>query len=284
MRQELEDGISKELTALKPVSLGYELSPDLPIGFMDSGMGGLSVLREARKVMPEEDFIYFGDSANAPYGTKPEEEIRRCTFQVVDYLLNRKIKGLAIACNTATSAAVARLRLLYPELPLVGIEPALKPAAERFPGKEILVMATPMTIEQEKFHTLLSRYENQAKIVPVPCAGLMEFVEQGSIYGDELDGYFEEHLGKYMHDDVKAIVLGCTHYPFLKKQLRAYLGERDVQLLDGSLGTSRELRRRLEEKHLLKTKSGEGSLELLNSAGEEKTTLAKKLLALPNVE
>ena len=91
MRQELEDGISKELTALKPVSLGYELSPDLPIGFMDSGMGGLSVLREARKVMPEEDFIYFGDSANAPYGTKPEEEIRRCTFQVVDYLLNRKI-------------------------------------------------------------------------------------------------------------------------------------------------------------------------------------------------
>ena len=138
----------------------HKLSKDMPIGFMDSGLGGLSVLREAVKLMPEEDFIYYGDSKNAPYGTKPEEEIRRLTFDVVDKLMDRGIKGLAVACNTATSAAVKLLRIKYPELPIVGIEPAIKPAVTNCKGGKILVMATPMTIKQPKYHKLLDRYSD----------------------------------------------------------------------------------------------------------------------------
>ena len=131
---------------------------ELPIGFMDSGLGGLSVLIEAVHEMPSEDFLYFGDSANAPYGTKPQEEIKRLTYDVVRILLNRGIKGLAVACNTATSAAVRSLREDYPDLPIVGIEPAIKPAVERNKGGRIIVLATPMTIAQEKYRKLVERY------------------------------------------------------------------------------------------------------------------------------
>ena len=144
---------------------------------MDSGLGGLSVLREAVKLMPEENFVYFGDSANVPYGTKPREEIRRLTFRVVDELLEYEIKGLAIACNTATSAAVKDLRIMYPDLPLVGIEPAIKPAIEQSKGGRILVMATPMTIKQEKFRHLLEIYGEGHEVISVPCDGLVSFVE-----------------------------------------------------------------------------------------------------------
>ena len=122
----------------------------LPIGFIDSGLGGISVLREAIKIMPSENFIYYGDSANAPYGTKPREEIRALTFRVVDILLARGVKGIAVACNTATGAAVRDLRGIYPDLPIVGIEPAIKPAVEQSHGGRILVLATPMTISQDK--------------------------------------------------------------------------------------------------------------------------------------
>ncbi|QDW73288.1 glutamate racemase [Lachnospiraceae bacterium KGMB03038] len=223
----------------------------LPIGFMDSGLGGLSVLREAVRIMPYDDFIYYGDSKNAPYGVKDQETIRRLTFHVVEMLLERGIKGLAIACNTATSAAVAKLRILYPNLPIVGIEPAVKPAVEQNHGGRILVMATPMTIRQEKFHRLLERHRNGKEVIPVPCAGLMEFVEHGELDGDTLEAYFEEHLTPYLTEDTETIVLGCTHYPFLKGYLKKFLGDRKIALIDGSLGTAMELRRRLLEQGLI---------------------------------
>lgn len=185
---------------------------------MDSGLGGLSVLREAIKLMPKEDFIYYGDSLHAPYGVKPQAEIRDLTFAVVEKLLDMGIKGLAVACNTATSAAVRLLRNTYPELPIVGIEPAVKPAVTESHGGRILVMATPMTLKQEKFQNLLAKYREQADIVPVQCDGLMEFVEHGDLDGQELDDYFAEKLSPVLTDDTESIVLGCTHYPFLKKR------------------------------------------------------------------
>lgn len=255
---------------------------NLPIGFVDSGLGGLSVLREAIRIMPAEDFIYYGDSKNAPYGTKPQEVIRELTFKVVETLLEEGIKGLAVACNTATSAAVRKLRLAYPELPIVGIEPAVKPAVVNNHGGRILVMATPMTIQQEKFHVLLDRYRDQAEIVPVSCGGLMEFVEQGNLDGKELDGYFEEHLAPYLTEDTETIVLGCTHYPFLKHHLRDYLGERKIDIIDGSLGTSRELKRRLAEKGLLREENRQGQIVIRNSAEKkELIDLSWQLLKMP---
>ena len=132
----------------------------MPIGFFDSGVGGLSVLREAIKIMPNEDYIYFGDSKNAPYGTKTVDEVRELTFKAVEFLLSKGVKGIAIACNTATSAAVADLRKTYPELPLVGIEPALKPAVELNKDGDILIMATSMTLKEEKFKRLMDKYKD----------------------------------------------------------------------------------------------------------------------------
>ncbi len=254
----------------------------LPIGFMDSGLGGISVLREAVRIMPAEDFIYFGDSLNAPYGTKEQTVIRALTFSVVENLLKQGIKGLAVACNTATSAAVRLLREMYPELPIVGIEPAVKPAVDRSQGGRILVMATPMTIAQEKYHALLNRYKDQAEIVSVPCEGLMEFVEQGKMEGEELNAYFREHLLPYLTEDTETIVLGCTHYPFLKSQLKKFLNHRTIELIDGSLGTSMELKRRLKVKGLLREDDRTGNVVIQNSSGkQDMIDRSYELLRLP---
>ena len=243
---------------------------ELPIGFIDSGLGGISVLKEAVKLMPEENFIYYGDSLHAPYGVRPTQEIKELTYAVVEKLLAMGIKGLAVACNTATSAAVRSLRLDYPELPIVGIEPAVKPAVEASHGGRILVMATPMTIQQEKFHKLLERYQDQAEIIPVPCEGLMEFVEKGDLESDFLNQYFSKVLLPFVTSDTETIVLGCTHYPFLRPHLRDFLnrtvqcgqegnaarGLSHIDLIDGSFGTARELRRRLAVKGLLRGQEG----------------------------
>lgn len=265
----------------------WDQKKNLPIGFMDSGLGGLSVLREAVRIMPAEDFVYYGDSLHAPYGTKEQTVIRDLTFDVVEKLWKRGIKGLAVACNTATSAAVRQLRVAYPDLPIVGIEPAIKPAVSGNRGGTILVMATPMTIRQEKYHALLARYKGEAQIVSVPCEGLMEFVEKGSTEGEELDRYLEIHLAPFLTQDTEAIVLGCTHYPFLKRHLRKYLEKKyredhTIRLLDGSLGTSLELKRRLMEKQLLREEDRIGQVEILNSTGKpEMIELSYRLLRIP---
>ena len=238
---------------------------DLPIGFMDSGLGGLSVLIEAVREMPSEDFLYYGDSANAPYGTRPQEEIRKLTY-AVDKLLERGIKGLAVACNTATGAAVRSLREDHPDLPIVGIEPAIKPAVEANKGGRIIVMATPMTIAQQKYKDLVERFRGDSDLVSVSCPGLMEFVEEGDLDDPELDAFFDAHLKKYLTDDTETIVLGCTHYPFIKPRLRKYLNNDRIRIIDGSLGTARELKRRLREKGLLKNREKEGRIVIENSS------------------
>ena len=239
---------------------------ELPIGFMDSGLGGLSVLIEAVKEMPGEDFLYFGDSANAPYGVRPQEEIRRLTFNVVEMLMERGIKGLAVACNTATSAAVRDLRETYPDFPIVGIEPAIKPAVERNKGGRIIVLATPMTIAQEKYKRLVEKYRGDTDLVSVDCPGLMEFVEEGDLEGPELMEYFEEHLKPCLTPDTETIVLGCTHYPFIRERLEEYLGNDAIEIIDGSLGTARELKRRLREAGLLKDGFQKGKIIIENSS------------------
>lgn len=143
-------------------------------------------------------------------------------------------------------------------------------------------MATPMTIKQPKYHKLLDRYSDKAYIVSVPCDGLMEFVEQGNLDGDELDTYFDKHLKPFLTDDTETIVLGCTHYPFLKHHIKRFLGNKNIELIDGSLGTSMELRRRLGEKDLLKQENAVGKVEIYNSTGEqEMIDLSYKLLNMP---
>lgn len=251
-----------------------------PIAVFDSGMGGISVLRELVSVMPNEDYIYFGDSKNAPYGTKSKEEVRRLTIEHAEELFEQGAKGLVVACNTATSAAVAKLRELYPYIPIVGIEPAVKPAVNCKENPRVLVMATPMTIREEKFKKLMARYEDQAKIIPLPCPGLMDFVERGDLDGEDLQKYLTELLYEFREEKVDAAVLGCTHYPFVRKMIQKTLGS-DVQIFDGGAGTAREMKRRLQEANLLNDSGTKGEVIFRNSLKDErKLALAKMLFEM----
>lgn len=253
---------------------------DMPIGFLDSGLGGISVLREAIKIMPNENYIYFGDSKNAPYGTKTKKEIRDLTFKTVEFLLDKGAKGIVVACNTATSAAVAELRLVYPDIPLVGIEPAIKPAVELGKKGKILMMATPMTVKQDKFKYLLNRYKDKADILPIPCEGLMEFVENGQLNGEELINYLREKLKGYDSSNTSSIVLGCTHYPFVTDAIREVVGN-DIDIIDGGFGTAKEIKRRLNEKNLLRDSNEKGKIEIYNSSEDNRfIDLSWKLLNL----
>ncbi len=247
-----------------------------PVGVFDSGLGGISVLRELYKVMPEENYIYFGDSVNAPYGTKPLEEIRRLTITNVDFLLRQGAKGIVVACNTATAAAVRILRSMYPDIPLVGIEPALKPAALQPGHPTVLVMATPMTIEGEKYKALMARYEQKADIIGLPCPGLMEFVEAGNTQGEDLKRFLEELLSPYLRE-IDSIVLGCTHYPFVRRIIEELAGER-VRIFDGGNGTAREMCRRLTEAGLRTSRTEPGTVKFENSlVKEEEIELSRTL-------
>ena len=255
----------------------YTLKAENPIAVIDSGVGGISVLRELIKVMPNENFIFFGDSINAPYGTKSVEEVRRLTTESAEHLFEEGCKGLVIACNTATSAAARYLRELYPEIPLVGIEPAIKPACFCAEHPTILAMATPMTIREEKFQRLMARFDEEADIIPLPCPGLMDFVERGDLDGEDLRKYLMESFYEFRDVHIDAVVLGCTHYPFVGKMIQNVLGE-NVKLFDGGEGTAREMKRRLEAAGLRNPSETVGTVEIRNSKDEKKVELCKMLL------
>lgn len=249
-----------------------------PVGVFDSGVGGISVLQELIRVMPNEDYIYLGDSKNAPYGTKPLETVRRLTFENVKLLLDQGAKGLVVACNTATSAAVRLMRGMYPDLPIVGIEPALKPAALQKEHPKVLVMATPMTVQQEKFRQLMARYEEKAQVYPLACPGLMEFIEAGDLESERLHDFLQELLEPYLKKGLDSIVLGCTHYPFAKKMIRSITGDA-VSIFDGGEGTAREMRRRLSAADLLNPSEKPGTVRFENSvATEAELALCRRLL------
>ena len=249
-----------------------------PIGVFDSGVGGISVLRECVKIMPNEDFIYYGDSKNAPYGTKPTEVVRELTIAQVKRFLEIPIKGCVIACNSATSAAVRVLREMYPNLPLVGIEPALKPASLYKRDPRVLVLATPMTIKEEKFKNLLAKYEDKATIYGLPCPGLMEYVEEGKYDTSEVSNFLEELLAPYRGGVIDAVVLGCTHYPFVKDKISQVLGL-GVRVFDGGEGTAREMRRRIDVAGLLTDKTTRGEVIFENSSEDKsKIELCNRLL------
>lgn len=247
---------------------------------MDSGVGGISVLKELVRLMPQENYLYFGDSANAPYGMKDAQTVRTLTCDNARFLFERGTKGLVVACNTATSAAVRVLREKYPEIPIVGIEPAVKPAVMSGEHPRVLVMATPMTIREEKFRKLIERYGADAEIFPLPCPGLMDFVERGDLDGEDLHKYLTELLYDYRNDAVDAVVLGCTHYPFARRQIQSVLGPH-VRIYDGGEGTAREMKRRLSEKGLLRTEDGNGKVIFENSAADPyKLRLCRKLFEI----
>ena len=234
---------------------------DQHIAVFDSGIGGISVLRELVKQMPGEKYLYFGDSANAPYGKRSTEEVRRLTMEAAEMLVDRGIKALVVACNTATAAAINDLREKYPDTIIIGIEPALKVAADRFPGGHIGVMATPVTLREEKFAQQVERFSGvQVSTIPVP--NLVELVEAGHRDDPEVEALLRPALAPYA-GKLNAVVLGCTHYPFAAKTISRILGE-ETAVLDGGEGTARETQRRLAKAELLF--EGPGMVQLENSA------------------
>ncbi len=246
------------------------------IAVFDSGVGGVSVLRELRALCPGERFYYFGDSANAPYGKKTTEKVRELTLAAGKKLLvDRDCKALVVACNTATAAAIIDLRAQYPDRIIVGIEPALKLACDRHPGGTIGIMATDVTLREQKLAALMERVKRDCRVIRVHAPGVVELVEAGKCDTDEAVALMEQLLGPH-RGELNALVLGCTHYPFMKKAMGIVLGP-EVELLDGGEGTARETRRRLLEAGLLNEDRGELIVE--NSAGDpEKIALTYKLL------
>ncbi len=239
-----------------------------PIAVIDSGLGGLSVLKVLKDVLPCENYIYYGDSANAPYGEKSGDEVRQITDRNIEMLTENGAKAIVIACNTATSAAAEYVREKYKNIPIIGMEPAVKPAAMMAPHPKVVVMATPLTLMREKFIRLVEKYSHEADFVIVPCHGLVELVESGVVEGEEMDRCLKNILDPYTDgSDVDAVVLGCTHYVHAAESIKKALGG-SVEIFDGVLGTVREVERRLDAENLLNKSGDEGELVICNSSDE----------------
>ena len=238
-----------------------------PVGVFDSGLGGLTAARKIRSILPSEDIIYFGDTSRVPYGGRSREILLKYARQDVRFLRSFDIKAIVVACNTATSAAIGLLRQVYPDIPVIGTEPALKPAVEKYPGGRILVMATPMTIRQEKFQALKRQFDDRAQIIGLPCEGLMEFVERGELRGSAVEAYLEEKLAPYLREPVDVIVLGCTHYPFLTGAIRRVVGP-GPEIMDGSHGVAMQLERKLAQSGMLRKRGEPGTAVFENSLDE----------------
>ena len=256
------------------------MQKNAPVGIFDSGVGGISVLGTAHRLLPEEDFIYYGDTAHAPYGTKTEQEVVVYARAAANFLLAQGVKALLIACNTATCAAAATLRSEHPDLIIIGMEPALKLAHDRCPQGQILVLATPVSLASRKYQMLYEAYGEHA--VSLPCPGLMDFAERGEVDSPALHDYLDRLLSPYLTggQEPAAVVLGCTHYPFLRRAIKRALPASTL-VLDGNEGTVRQLRRRLKEADLLRNDSAHaGEIRFFSSAGDAALPLMKHLLAL----
>ncbi|WP_068829824.1 glutamate racemase [Pseudomonas sp. BMS12] len=237
---------------------------EAPVGVFDSGVGGLSVLREIRARLPHEPLLYVADSGHVPYGEKTPEFIRERSQKIAEFLFEQGAKALVLACNTATAAAVADLRERYPQVPIVGMEPAVKPAAAATRSGVVGVLATTGTLKSAKFAALLDRFANDVRVVTQPCPGLVEQIEAGELATprtrDLLRGWVEPLLA----EGCDTLILGCTHYPFIRPLLRELVPE-SVSLVDTGAAVARHLQSLLDQ-HGLRAQGPAGSPRFWSSA------------------
>lgn len=215
----------------------------MKIGFFDSGMGGLSVLYEARKAMPRGDFLYYADCDRAPYGEKTEEEVHAYVFSAVDFLLNQGAEAIVLACNTATSVAVKDLRDTY-SVPIIGMEPAVKRALDLSDRGRILVTGTPITLRGDKLRALIGGLDASLLVDLLPLPGLVKLAERGEFVSPLVEDYLRDALAPYPTEDYSVLVLGCTHFNYFKDTIASILPP-TVSIVDGNGGTVRQLIRRL---------------------------------------
>ncbi|HEX5841818.1 MAG TPA: glutamate racemase [Pseudomonas sp.] len=228
------------------------MASNAPIGVFDSGVGGLSVLGEIRALLPNESLLYVADSGHVPYGEKSPEFIRERCRLLAEFLLSQGAKALVLACNTATVAGVAELRELYPQLPIIGMEPAVKPAAAATRTGVVGVLATTGTLKSAKFAALLDRFASDVRVITQPCPGLVECIEAGELDSAAIRELLQGFVAPLLVEGCDTLILGCTHYPFIKPLLRTLVPE-SVSLIDTGAAVARQLQRLLRERELLAT-------------------------------
>ena len=220
-----------------------------PVGVFDSGLGGLSVLRQIRTRLPAEELLYVADSAYVPYGNRSPETIRERARAMTEFLVSHGAKAVVVACNTATAAAVADLREHW-SVPIIGMEPAIKPAVRRTRSGVVGVLATEGTLASARFAALLEQYAGAVRVVTQPCPGRVAAVEAGELDGPDVRALLQRYLAPLEHAGADTLILGCTHYPFLQDLIRDLVGE-DVAVVETGEAVARQLRRRLDAAGLL---------------------------------
>ncbi len=216
-----------------------------PIGIFDSGVGGLSVLRAVRAQMPEEAVLYFGDQGHIPYGPRPMEQIRSFSEAITRFLLARSAKLIVVACNTASAAALKHLRETFPDVPFVGMEPAVKPAAEQTTTGKVGVLATPATFQGALYASVVERFASGVELFQDTCTGLVQEIEQGNLSGTGTRRILESALKPMLEKNIDTVVLGCTHYPFVIPLVQEIVGDK-VRVIDPAPAVAKQVRRLLE--------------------------------------
>ncbi|MEG0834301.1 MAG: glutamate racemase [Christensenellaceae bacterium] len=239
---------------------------NLPIGFFDSGVGGVSVLKETVKALPYEDYLYYGDSANTPYGTKSEEQIKELSMRCGDFLYQKGVKMIVIACNTATSITVAAMRKKY-NIPIVSIEPAVKPAFEKY-HQNIMVLATPATLQQKRYGELLKKIGAGDCIINIECGHLAELVEKGNLQTPHIKAYIYDKIKHLRGQQIDGIVIGCTHYSFISDQIKDVVKKMcggACEVFDGMYGTARHVKEVLQQSSILSDSTHKGTVKFFSS-------------------
>ena len=235
-----------------------------PIGIFDSGVGGLSVLRAVRALMPEESVLYFGDQGHIPYGPRPMEQIRDFSEAITNFLLERDAKLIIVACNTASAAALKFLRGKFLNMQFVGMEPAVKPAAETTQTGKVGVLATPATFQGVLYASVVERFANGVELFQNTCNGLVQQIEQGNLSGNETRRILEDALRPMLEKDIDTVVLGCTHYPFVIPLVQEIVGEK-VRVIDPAPAVAKQAKRLLEAGGMRNDSTARGSVRFYTS-------------------
>lgn len=225
------------------------------IGIYDSGIGGITLLHQAMVTLPRENYIFYADTDHVPYGTKTKEQVIGYVDEVLQFMISHDCKAVVIACNTATSVAAAKMREKYP-IPIIGIEPAVKPAVEQSAGKRVMVVATPLTIKEEKLKNLVKRVDDEHLVDLLALPQLVAFAERDEFTSEAVEEYLVNAFQGYHLEEYGELVLGCTHFNYFKDSFRRIMPSQ-VQIIDGSVGTVNQLKRTLEKKNQLEDNEGD---------------------------
>jgi glutamate racemase len=240
-----------------------------PIGLFDSGVGGVSVLRAIREQMPEESVIYFGDQGHIPYGPRPMEQIRNFSEAITKFLLEKNAKIIVVACNTASAAALKYLREKFPDVQFVGMEPAVKPAAEHTQTGKVGVLATPATFQGALYASVVERFANGVKLFQDTCPGLVQQIEQGNLSGEETRRILKDALGPMLEKNIDTVVLGCTHYPFVIPLIQKIVGN-NVRVIDPAPAVAKQTGRLLEARGMRTRFESNGDVKFYTSGDPDK--------------